>query len=246
MIPNPITSDILTLRHGFFTREGGVSTGLYNSLNCGMGSDDDPKAVTKNRNLIVDALQGQQLSTVYQVHSATVAEAPVDRNMKADAQVTNQKGVVLGVLTADCTPVLFEDAKAGVIGAAHAGWKGAISGVLESTVSAMEGLGAARAHIKAAIGPTITQANYEVGQEFLERFESENPDFLTYFAQSARPDKYQFDLPRFCLDRLRSLDVQADWTGHCTYADEKRFFSYRRMTHRGEGDYGRQLSAIVL
>ncbi|MEM9715953.1 MAG: peptidoglycan editing factor PgeF [Pseudomonadota bacterium] len=249
MTVRPVTHDGVKVRHGFFTREGGISTGIYQGLNCGLGSNDDRDQVVENRNRVATALGTSSLTSVYQIHSPDVAIAdqidPSDPP-KADALVTATPGLAIGILTADCTPVLFADPKAGVIGAAHAGWKGAIGGVLENTVDAMIGLGATRDDIMATAGPTISQANYEVGQDFMEQFLAEDPDFARFFANGVQPEKYQFDLPGFVLSRLRAAGVTAEWTGHCTYADEDRFFSYRRTTHRGEPDYGRQISAIML
>jgi YfiH family protein len=241
------------VRHGFFTRRGGVSSGIYDSLNIGNGSSDAPEKVAENRARIARQLgiDPGQLATPYQIHSADVItlSAPFDENAdrKADALVTDRPGLLIGVATADCGPVLFADSEAGVIGAAHSGWKGAISGILENTVSAMEALGADRSRITAVLGPTISQTAYEVGPEFRERLLEMAPENERYFLPSPRVHHHQFDLPAFIIDRLkaaglknsRSLDL-------CTYADEERFFSYRRTTHRGEPDYGRLISAIVL
>ena len=249
MTVKPITSDALPMGHGFFTREGGVSDGLYAGLNCGLGSDDDLSAVLENRLRVATALGAATISSLHQVHSADVIIAenmdPSERP-QADALVTAQPGLALGILTADCTPVLFADAQNAVIGAAHAGWKGALNGVLESTIEAMVGLGANRDTIRAVAGPTISQRNYEVGAEFLEQFEAEDPSTLRFFANGVADHKYQFDLPGFVLSRLRAAGVSAEWTGHCTYEDAEKFFSYRRTTHLAEPDYGRQMSAIIL
>ena len=165
---------------------------------------------------------------------------------KADAVVTATAGIAIGVVTADCGPILFADAQAGVIGAAHAGWRGAVTGVLDNTIAAMEALGARRDRIVATLGPTISQANYEVGPEFLARFVETDPAYAAYFVEAERPDHRMFDLPRFVVDRLAAAGIEADQLGHCTYADEERYFSFRRTTHRGEPDYGRQISAIIL
>lgn len=252
----PTTLEILThealapTRHGFFTRRGGASSGIFSGLNCGLGSSDQTEAVAINREraaawlgLTPDALVG-----VHQVHSADVVtiSAPLPVHPKADAMVTAVPGLALTILTADCQPVLFADAKAGVIGAAHAGWRGALSGILENTVAAMEALGARRDRIAAVIGPTISQRAYEVGPEFMDAFLAEDPSWDRFFAGGAG-DRVQFDLPGFGLDRLRAAGIErAAWTGHCTYSDEDRFFSYRRTVHRHEADYGRLLSAIRL
>ncbi|MEM8822737.1 MAG: peptidoglycan editing factor PgeF [Pseudomonadota bacterium] len=239
-----LTSDLLDdVRHGFFTRRGGASSGVFAGLNCGTGSSDQTEAVATNRARVADAMGGP-LHGVHQVHSAevVVVDGPLaDPRPQADGLVTSQAGQVLTILTADCQPVLF--AAPGVVGAAHAGWKGALAGVLEATVDAMVELGAARKSIRAAIGPSISQRNYEVGPEFLETFIGEDEDSTRFFA-NARGDRYLFDLPGYGLHRLRSAGVQAEWIGHCTYADSNRFYSYRRTTHAGEADYGRLISAI--
>lgn len=252
----PTTLEILThealapIEHGFFTRRGGASSGIFSGLNCGLGSSDQTEAVAINRDraatwlgLTPDALVG-----VHQVHSADVVtvSAPMAVRPKADAMVTAVPGIALTILTADCQPVLFADATAGVIGAAHAGWRGALSGILENTVAAMEALGARRDRIAAVIGPTISQRAYEVGPEFMDAFLAEDPSWDRFFA-GGTGDRVQFDLPGFGLDRLRAAGIaRAAWTGHCTYGDEDRFFSYRRTVHRHEADYGRLLSAIRL
>ncbi|NQV82433.1 MAG: peptidoglycan editing factor PgeF [Rhodospirillales bacterium] len=247
------------VRHAFFTRTGGVSQGLYGSLNCGLGSDDDPDHVATNRacaqaRLAGDLSGGAELVTLYQVHSPTVVcvEAPwrPGESPRADAMVTDRRGVALGVLTADCAPVLFADAEAnsgaGVIGAAHAGWQGALAGVIEATVQAMIGLGAQPSRITAAIGPCIQQSSYEVGPEFRDRFEAADPANRAFFAASSRPGHFQFDLPGYVGNALAGLGIAFETTGEDTCSDEHRFFSYRRATHRGEKDYGRGLSAILL
>lgn len=240
------------IRHGFFTRTGGVSDGLYAGLNTGLGSDDDPTNVRENRRRIADWLGAEPgtLSGCHQIHSADVitinAPIPIDARPEADAIVTTTANLPIAVLTADCAPVLFADPEAGVIGAAHAGWKGALTGVLDNTVETMVALGADRSRLQAVIGPTISQANYEVGAEFRSRFVGADPANDRFFVKSDRPDHYRFDLVGYCLQRLTSVGVKAVATGHCTYADEARFFSYRRTTHRSEPDYGRQMSAIML
>ncbi|MCW1950612.1 MAG: peptidoglycan editing factor PgeF [Octadecabacter sp.] len=246
-----ITADSLTpFRHGFFTRRGGASSGVFEGLNCGTGSSDQHEAVTINRNRVADAMGVAQdaLMGVYQVHSPdviTVTEPNTGRP-KADALVTATPGIALSVLSADCQPVLFADSKAGVIGAAHAGWKGALDGVLESTLDAMEALGAARENISAVIGPCISQTAYEVGPEFFDDFIAQDPAFARFFTNGEN-GKYQFDLPALGLHRLRAAGVgHAEWTRHCTYADPDRFYSYRRTTHKKEADYGRLIAAITL
>ncbi len=247
-----ITSDLLTpFRHGFFTRKGGASSGVFAGLNCGYGSSDQSDIVTINRERVAEAMDvgPDHLATVHQVHSTTVArleEAPAGETRQADAIVTATPGLALGILTADCQPVLFGDATAGVVGAAHAGWKGALAGVLEATVDAMEDLGARRETIRATIGPSISQRAYEVGPEFLDTFVDDDPDNARFFS-NGNGDRYQFDLISYGLDRLRSAGIgEAAWTGHCTYTDPGRFFSYRRSVHEKDPDYGRLISVIRL
>ncbi len=247
-----INSDALHgLRHGFFTRRGGVSSGLYEGLNCGTGSFDQAEAVAVNRARVADAMEVSPdgLATVHQVHSTDVIQVTAALHCprpKADGMVTCQSGIALSVLTADCQPVLFADTAAGVIGAAHAGWKGALHGVLEATASAMESVGATRERIVAVIGPTISQLAYEVGPEFLDEFQYSDPDSVRFFA-NGYGDRYQFDLPGYSLNRLRAAGVaHAEWTGHCTYSDSTRFYSYRRSVHRQEADYGRLISSVRL
>ena len=241
------TSHTIQTPHGFYTRAGGVSEGIYRGLNCGFGSQDDSQNVTENRNRIAKDLSIETLCTVYQHHSADVivVDGPVDPTTKADAMVTKQRGIGLGILTADCAPILFQDAKNSVIGAAHSGWKGAVAGIAENVVTAMVELGAERGEIVATVGPCISQANYEVGQEFLEQFMDEDPANSQFFVNGV-DGKFQFDLPSFCLSALRGADIKsADWVGACTYADEERYFSFRRTTHRAEPDYGRLISVIA-
>jgi polyphenol oxidase len=245
-----ITSPALATQHGFFTRKGGASSGIFAGLNCGTGSSDQAEIVSINRARVADAMgvAPQALVTVHQVHSDRVIPiiGPLAGQPQADALVTATPGVLLAVLTADCQPVLFHDSAAGVIGAAHAGWRGAVDGVLEATVAAMEDLGARRTDIKAVIGPTISQAAYEVGPEFLDRFREEDPENVRFFA-SGQGDRMLFDLPGYGLHRLRAAGVgHAEWTGHCTYRDAVRFYSFRRTTHAGEADYGRLISTIRL
>ena len=247
-----LTSDSLApLRHGFFTRRGGASSGVFRGLNCGLGSSDQREVVEINRGRVADAMGVGlgNLVTIHQVHSADVAvvERPGDAvGIEADAMVTSTPGLALAILTADCQPVLFADVDAGVIGAAHAGWKGALNGVLEVTLDKMENLGAERSNIVAAIGPSISQNSYEVGPEFRETFLSDDPSNAQFF-DDGDEDKFQFDLPGYGLHRLKSAGVaQAHWSEHCTYSDPDRFFSYRRSTHQNEADYGRLISAIRL
>ena len=246
-----ITSDSLApYRHGFFTRRGGASSGVFAGLNCGTGSSDQADVVAINRARVADAMDVplESLATVHQTHSAEVhiVEGPPDTpKPKADAMVSNTPGVALGILTADCQPVLFADHNAGVIGAAHAGWRGALDGVLDATVDAMVELGATHDGISAVIGPSISQRAYEVGPEFLDAFMTADPQNARFFANGTG-DRYQFDLPAFGLHTLRQAGVSAEWTRHCTYSDADRFFSYRRATHEKEADYGRLMSVIRL
>jgi len=246
-----ITSDQLApLRHGFFTRKGGASSGVFEGLNCGLGSSDLTDAVRINRGRVADALEieAEALVSMHQIHSAEVVTitAPIKDRPKADGLVTAIPGLALAVLTADCQPVLFADREAGVIGAAHAGWYGALDGVLEATIDAMEAIGARREAIAVTIGPSISQSAYEVGPEFFDAFLVDDPENAHFFA-NGKEDRMHFDLPAYGLARLRAAGVgQADWTNHCTYQDADRFYSYRRATHAGEADYGRLLSAIRL
>lgn len=237
-------------QHGFFTRAGGASSGVFSGLNCGYGSSDQHDIVRINRERVAKAMgvAPTHLVGVHQIHSAdaVVVSEPHENPPKADGMVTATKGVALGILTADCQPVLFADQKAGVIGAAHAGWKGALGGVLEQTVTQMETLGATRAHIAAVIGPSISQANYEVGPEFQETFLAANSDFGRFF-KNGTGDKFHFDLPAFGIHQLNTIGItQVAWSGHCTYADADRFYSYRRSVHLRQADYGRLIAAISL
>ncbi|AWI82688.1 polyphenol oxidase [Alloyangia pacifica] len=246
-----ITAESLSpLRHGFFTRKGGASSGVFSGLNCGPGSSDQREIVAINRARVAQAMEvpNEALVTVSQVHSSKVVTVtgPVsDPRPEADGLVTREPGIALAVLTADCQPVLFADSEAGVIGAAHAGWRGAQAGVLEETIDAMIALGASRDGIRAVIGPTISQRAYEVGPEFLEEFMAEDPGNGRFFA-GGQGNRAQFDLPAYGLHRLRSAGVAAEWTRHCTYSDPDRFYSFRRATHLREADYGRLISAIRL
>lgn len=246
------------IRHGFFTREGGVSAGIYGTLNTGLGSDDDRTAVRENRRRIAAHLGAEfagrpltDIATNYQVHSALVRVIdqpdPDGQRPEADALVTRTPGLAIGALTADCTPILFADASARVVAAAHAGWRGAVSGVIEATVDAMQRLGARRTAIHAAIGPTIAQPAYEVGPEFEAQFLCQSPDNACFFTIPEGRDRAHFDLPGYCRARLAALELAGvEDLGLCTYANESLLFSYRRKTHRAEPDYGRQISAILL
>jgi YfiH family protein len=251
-IQAPVLVSQPSIRHAFFTRQGGVSEGIYASLNGGVGSSDDPEKVRENRRRMAEtlAVSPEALISVYQVHSpdAVIVEGPWrGERPKADAMVTAVPGLALGITTADCGPVLFADAQARVIGAAHAGWRGAVTGVLESTVTAMERLGALRGQIVAVLGPTISQRAYEVGPDFIDRFTKEAPGHERFLKAAERPGHAMFDLPGFIGARLEATGISAFTDlGLCTYSDEERFFSYRRTTHRKEPDYGRLISAIAL
>jgi hypothetical protein len=252
MLSSPLFSAIPGLRHAFFTRDGGVSDGFYASLNGGLGSNDDPANIRENRRRMADAMgiAPEQFLNVHQIHSpdAIVATGPWESpsRPKADAIVTRIDGLAIGVTTADCGPILFVDPSARVIGAAHAGWKGALTGIVESTVEAMEKLGAERGGIVAAIGPLIRQPSYEVGSEFIERFLDTDADNAMFFIPANRNGHAMFDLAGFIRMRLENAGVlMIDDLGVDTYSDE-RCFSYRRSVHRKEPDYGRHVHAIVL
>ena len=251
-----IESEALNLpgiSHGFFTRGGGHSTGIFSSLNCGLGSGDDPDLVRMNRETVsrVIGVAPTNLVTAHQVHSADAIEVTVPWGItdrpKVDGLVSKTRGVGLGVLTADCGPVLFADAEAGVVGACHAGWKGALTGITEATLQAMERLGAVRTRTVAVLGPTISKIAYEVGPEFPAPFMEQDAGHARYFTPSVKTGHHMFDLPRYLVDRLRREGVgSVSDLGLCTYSDESRFYSYRRATHRGEQDYGRLISVISL
>jgi len=253
MILAPSLSASPNIRHAFFTREGGVSDGIYASLNGGIGSRDAPEKVRENRARMAQALgvAPTHFVTCYQIHSpdVIVATEPWTRENapRADAIVTRVPGLAIGVSTADCGPILFAEAQTGVVGATHAGWKGALTGVLEATVAAMEKLGAERSRISAALGPMIRQPNYEVGAEFVERFTAADAANARFFAPAVRPGHAMFDLPGYIRSRLERAEIKSiEDLGLCTYADPARFFSYRRTTHRAEPDYGRHVNAIAL
>jgi YfiH family protein len=240
------------IRHAFFTREGGASSGIYASLNCGTGSDDERGRVLENRRRAAESLglSPDKLVTPHQIHGTTAITvtdlwAPGE-GPKADALVTDRPGIAIGVGSADCGPILFADAEARVIGAAHSGWRGALAGVGASCVAAMERLGARRERIVAVLGPTISQANYEVGPEVRQQFVATRPGNDRFFRPSGRADHFFFDLPGAIVASLTDVGISASSVGLCTYADPVRFFSYRRATHKKEGDYGRLLSAITL
>jgi YfiH family protein len=251
----PITHPLLTkagVRHGFFTRQGGVSKDIYASLNTGVGSSDDPARVAENRQRVAAHMGGtpDDLAACYQVHSAIAHVAKTGwrgHRPEGDASVTRTSGVICGVLTADCAPILLADSKARVVGAAHAGWKGALGGIIQASVDAMTGLGAHAGRMVAVVGPCIAQASYEVGADYQDRFEAESPGSGRFFIEGPSTDKRLFDLPGFVLWRLEQAGVgQAAWTGHDTRADEALFFSNRRAFLAGEPDFGRQMSAISL
>jgi polyphenol oxidase len=241
--------DAAGIAHGFFTRCGGVSAGIYASLNCGPGSGDDAQRVRENRGRVTKLLGAQHLITAHQVHGTTavVAERPwaSSARPRADAIVTSQKGLAIGVLTADCAPVLLADAEAGIVGAAHAGWRGAIAGVVEAAIAAMEERGAHRARVHAAVGPCIGQAHYEVGPEFEREFSARDPESAPCFVRAG--DRAHFDLSGYLGVRLRRAQIAGvEVVSACTFAEADAFFSYRRAQARREQDYGRQISAIVL
>jgi YfiH family protein len=253
MLQSPALSALTGIRHGFFTRTGGVSTGCYESLNGGVGSDDTPAHVAENRARMAAAVgvSPERLISAYQIHSPVVVtvDAPWGANArpKADAIVTRVSGLAIAVSTADCGPILFADPRAGVIGAAHAGWRGAFSGVAEATIAAMEQCGADRSRIVAALGPMIRQQNYEVGPEFVAQFAAEDSSNARFFQNAPRAGHSLFDLPGYIAARLAWAGIdRVDDLGRCTYAEPETFFSYRRSVHRSEPDYGRHLNAIAL
>jgi hypothetical protein len=237
--------------HAFFGRKGGVSSGIHASLNCGPGSGDDRANVVENRHRALAALapESASLVTLYQVHGPAAVRVTepweIGRSPRADAMVTDRSGIALGILTADCAPVLLADSEARVVGAAHAGWKGAAAGIAESVIAAMEQFGARRERIAAAIGPCISQAAYEVGDDLRARVADDDAE--RFFVPSGRPAHWRFDLPGYLSSRLEhaGVGIVSDLS-LCTYSQDVAFYSYRRATHRGEGDYGRQLSAIML
>ena len=251
---NPIHH--ITLRspgiaHAYFTRQGGVSNGIYEGLNVGNGSSDDPALIAENRRRAAGffGVETSHLMNPWQTHSSDVVivDRPFDgERPNADGIVTKTPGIAIGIVTADCGPILFADPQAKVIGAAHAGWKGAVAGVLENTITTMETLGAKRQNIIAVLGPSISQMNYEVGPEFIDLFIGVSAMNLRWFEPSDKPDHHKFDLWGYTLERLKRAGVQPSCVNHCTYAQEELFYSYRRTTHRKEPDYGRQLSALML
>jgi len=253
MMVKAATLSLPGVSHAFFTREGGVSEGFYASLNGGTGSDDAPARVAENRARMAAAVgvEPERFLTAYQIHSPQVVVAempwPRDARPRADGIVTRVPGLAIGVSTADCGPVLLADPQARVIGAAHAGWRGALFGIVEATLAAMERLGAARERIRVALGPMIRQPSYEVGPDLIDRFAAEDPEGEAFFAPALRQGHAQFDLGGYVASRLRRAGVShIEDVGLCTYADPDRFYSYRRATHRAEADYGRHINAIAL
>ncbi|MBE7638077.1 peptidoglycan editing factor PgeF [Sneathiella sp. P13V-1] len=251
-----ITADILdnpTIAHGFMTRQGGVSEGIYEGLNCGAGSDDDPQKVIENKSRAMGLLDlpASALRTLYQIHSAEVVtvdeQTDFSSPIQADAMVTKTPGLALGILTADCVPILFADTEAGVIGAAHSGWKGSLGNIARHVLAAMEKLGATKENIQVAIGPSIQQPSYEVGPDFPAPFLFQDRELGCFFIPSKNEGHWMFDLTGFVQHRIAREGVtQIERLGHDTYKDPRQFYSYRRMCHQGEADYGRQLSAIAL
>jgi hypothetical protein len=248
---SPLQSELLaTAKHGFFTRDRGFSAGIYSNLNCGHGSRDNPNNVKANREATARYFghTETQLQSLHQIHSSDVVvlHAPMFKSQKADALVTATPGLTLSILTADCQPVLMYDQKAKVIGAAHAGWKGTKLGVLQNTIAAMETLGADRSEICAVIGPCISQKAYEVGPDFLDEVCADDHNAIHFFVQN-KNGRYQFDLPGYGLSILKKENIkQFAWTGHCTYSNPTKFYSYRRSTHLKEPDYGRLINCISL
>ena len=253
MLQAPSLQSLPGIRHAFFTRQGGVSSGIYESLNGGVGSRDAPAHVAENRALMAKAVgvRPENFLSAYQIHSPNVVTVEKswtpDARPHADALVTRVPGIAVGVSTADCGPVLFADATARVVGAAHAGWRGAFTGVIEATIAAMEAIGADRANIVAAAGPMIRQANYEVGPEFVERFKADGAANARFFTPSPKDGHAMFDLAGYIKVRLSTAGIrQIEDIGRCTYADAETFYSYRRSVHRNESDYGRHINAIAL
>ena len=253
MLQAAALNKLARVRHAFFTRAGGVSQGVYASLNGGVGSNDAPDKVAENRARMAAALgvAPERFLTAYQIHSpdVVVADEPWthQNRPRADAIVTRKPKLAVGVSTADCGPLLFADSEAGVIGAAHAGWRGALTGVVEATIAAMEKLGAKRTDITAALGPAIRQPNYEVGPEFIARFVAADPNNERFFAPSERAGHAMFDLGGYIADRVKRAGVATfEDLALCNYAEPERFFSYRRTTKLGEPDYGRHINAIAL
>lgn len=252
MTLHALKSSLLSTPHGFFTRKGGISNGFYASLNCGPGSQDSIEHVLENRLRVQDYLNAEALCTLYQIHSAeviTITQPWQQYNApRADAMVTKIPGIALGILTADCAPVLLADTTAGIIGAAHAGWKGAVAGVIPNTIAAMRELGSLPENIIAALGPCIAQESYQVDVTFHSDFLSRNKGYEQFFTRDMQsPSHYYFDLKSFVAAQLQAVGVTTiDVFSNNTYIEESEFFSYRRATHRNEQDYGRQISAIVL
>lgn len=244
----------LGISHGFFTRNGGASEGIYKSLNAGgRGTGDKIEYVDENRKRIADKFKipSQNLLNLYQIHSDKVIRVSqiwdIDNRPEGDAMVTNKPGIALGILTADCVPILFADPVNKIIGAAHAGWKGVIGGIIENTILAMEEIGSRRKNILAAIGPAIGRDSYEVGREFKQKFISQSPSYEKYFSDSQKAEHYMFDIKQSAYDKLANCEINAiNMLTNDTYVEEERFFSYRRSTHKNEPDYGRQISVIML
>jgi len=246
-MPPHLTSALLSIPHGFFGSKGGVSTGMFASLNTGRRSGDDLEKIEENRTRVKNAIEAKSLVSLHQIHSDTVLIAKDDSvsDMQADGLVTTVPGLALSALSADCGPVLLADTRAGVIGACHAGWRGALSGIVESTVATMCELGATPENMTAVLGPCIGPDNYEVGEDFKEEFCTVDESYARFF-QVPEGEKAHFDLPAFILSRLAVMGVRSEWTGQCTYGQSEDYFSYRRNSHAGISGYGRNFSAIVL
>jgi len=245
--PPHLISQVIPFAHGFFGSKGGVSTSTYESLNAGKRSDDDKAKVAENRTRIKNTLGAEHLISLHQVHSdrVIIAEDGTSGDVEADGIVTTVPGLAISALSADCGPILLADKKAGVIGACHAGWRGALSGIVESTVATMCELGASPVNITAVLGPCIGPDNYEVDEVFKAEFSEIDSNYAQFF-HLPEGKKTHFDLPAFILSRLAVMDIKAEWTGQCTYAHAEEYFSYRRNAHQNINDYGRNLSAIVL
>jgi YfiH family protein len=248
IITHPLLDEISHIRYGFFGRQGGVSAGVYESLNCGLGSNDKPENVEKNRQFISEAMQVQAIYNCHQIHSNKVitVNSVNQQKQEADSVLTETKNVTIGVLTADCGCLLIADREKPIIAAVHAGWKGALSGIIQNTIEEMLIKGATQKTLCAVLGPTISQDNYEVDSDFKHKFTDRGQSYELFFKPSTKAEHFMFNLPAYILTQLKLYDIDSAWVGYCTYANEDLYFSYRRATHRLENDYGRQLSVIAL